>query len=77
MFAECGMEVYETIDAVWIEDSEETSGRNTEKINSVIEVRECVEQLQQQLYAIHESMDQLNLEDTVRSQQVGEWVLTM
>ncbi|KAF8425213.1 hypothetical protein EV426DRAFT_573443 [Tirmania nivea] len=72
MFAECGMEVYETMGTVWVE--EEGGERNARRMNSVIRVRACVEQLQQQLYAIHESMDRLQLEDTVQDQRVEEWV---
>ncbi|KAF8419083.1 hypothetical protein EV426DRAFT_645023 [Tirmania nivea] len=58
----------------FVEIEEEGNGQNAERTNSIIRVRACVEQLQQQLYAIHESMDQLNLEDTVRNQRVEEWV---
>ncbi|KAF8442591.1 hypothetical protein BGX38DRAFT_1272306 [Terfezia claveryi] len=72
MFAECGMEVYKTMGTVWVE--EESSGQNARRMNSVIRVQACVEQLQQQLYTIHESMDQFHLEDTVQDQRVEEWV---
>ncbi|RPB25091.1 hypothetical protein L211DRAFT_136936 [Terfezia boudieri ATCC MYA-4762] len=40
MFAECGMEVYETVGTVWVE--EEGSGRNFERANIVIRVRESL-----------------------------------
>ena len=45
MFAECGIEIYETIGNVWVK--EEGSGQNIEVTSSVIQVRESVEQLQQ------------------------------
>jgi len=67
MFAECGMEVYETARTVWVEE-ESTSRRNIERANIVSHVRESFEQVQQQLYAAYELMNQLNLEDTVQSQ---------
>ena len=70
MFGECGMEVYESMDTVWVE--EDNCRYNAEKTSSMIRVRACVEQLQQQLYSIHELMDQLNLEDTVRSERIEE-----
>jgi len=67
VFAECGMEVCETARTVWVEE-EGTSRRNIERANIVSHVQESFEQVQQQLYAAYELMDQLNLEDTVQSQ---------
>ena len=67
MFTECGMEVYETLGTVYIE-CQETSrdgGRN----NSLLQLRENVEQLHQ-LYAIHEVMDQLSLEEDTRTTHI-------
>jgi len=72
MFAECGMEVYETAGTVWVEE-EGTGRRNIERANIVSCVRESFEQVQQQLYAAYELMDHLNLEDTVQSQQMEGW----
>ena len=57
---------------VWVE--EEGSRRNSDMTDSVIQVRADCEQVQQQLYAIQESMDKLHLEDTVQSQRMQEWV---
>ncbi|KAF8416274.1 hypothetical protein EV426DRAFT_721882 [Tirmania nivea] len=71
MFAECGMEVYETVVTVWVE--EEGSRRNVERANIVIRVRESFEQVQQQLYTAYEMMDRLNMEDTVQSERMEEW----
>jgi len=69
MFAECGMEVYETAGTVWVGAREEGTGRrNIERANIISRVRESFEQVQQQLHAAYELMDQLNLEDTVQSQ---------
>ena len=72
MLAECGMEVYETTGAIWIE--EEGGGASAERTSSMIRVQACVEQLQQQLYSIHEFMDKLDLDETVRSQKIEGWV---
>jgi len=57
---------------LWVEE-EGTSRRNMERTNIVSRVRESFEQVQQQLYAVYELMDQLNLEDTVQSQRMEEW----
>jgi len=70
MFAECGMEVYEIARTVWVEEG--SGRRNIERVNIVSRVRESFEQVQQQLYAAYELMDQLNLEDTVQSQRMEE-----
>jgi len=56
MFAECRMEVYETMGVVWVEE-ENSGGRNAERASTAIQVRANTEELQQQLYAIYESMD--------------------
>ena len=69
MFAECGMGVYDTARTLWVEE-EGTGRRNIERANIVRRVRESFEQVQQQLYAAYELMDQLNLEDTYK---VSEW----
>jgi len=73
MFAECGMEVYETARTVWLEE-EGTGRRNIERANIVSHMQESFEQVQQQLYAAYELMDQLNLEDTGQSQRMEKWV---
>ena len=65
--------MYETIGTIWVEE-EDSVGWDAKRTNSIIQVRASVEQLQQQLYAIHEAMDQLNVEDIVPSQRVEEWV---
>jgi len=66
MFSECGMEVYETMGTVWVE--EERSEHNVERANVVSRVRESLEQVQQQLYAAYELMDRLDLEDNIHSE---------
>jgi len=69
MFAECGMEVYDTARTLWVEE-EGTGRRNIERANIVSRARESFEQVQQQLYAAYELMDQL----TWRIQyKVSEW----
>ncbi|RPB19860.1 hypothetical protein L211DRAFT_586270 [Terfezia boudieri ATCC MYA-4762] len=72
MFEECGMEVYETIGTVWVEEDSERN--DIEMTSRVIQVRAGCEQVQQQLYAIQESMEHLNLDNTVRSQRMEKWV---
>ena len=62
MFAECGMEVYEAMGTVWVED--ESSGRNVLRTNIVVWIRESFEQVQQQLYPSF-LIDQLDREDIV------------
>jgi len=71
MFAECDMEVYDTARTLWVEE-EGTGRRDIERANIVSHVRERFEQVQQQLYAAYELMDQVNLEDTVQSQRMEE-----
>ena len=57
---------------VWVEEVK--NNQDIGKTNSIIQVRACVEQLQQQLYDIHKRMDKLNLNDSLRSGQVEDWV---
>ena len=71
MFTECGMEVYETSTAVCIERQE--TSRNGGRNSSLLQLRASVEQLHQQLYAIH-VMDQLNLEEDTRNSRVEAWM---
>ena len=40
----------------------------------ILQRRASVEQLHQQLYAIHEVMDQLNLEEDTRNSRVEAWM---
>ena len=58
MFAECGIEVYETLGAVYVENKEASyhRGRN----GRLLRLREGVEQLNKQFYAIHEILDRLS-----------------
>jgi len=49
-------------------------GINAERASTAIQARASTEELQQQLYAIYESMDQLNAEDIVQRQRMQEWV---
>jgi len=70
MFAECGMEVYETAGTVSVEE-EGTGRQNIERANIVSRVRESFEQVQQQLYAAYELMYQLNLEYSTKSANGG------
>jgi len=49
MFAGCGMEVYEAMGTVWVE--EEGSGQNIMRMNIVVRIREQVQQ-QLRIYSI-------------------------
>ena len=71
MFTECGIEVYETSTAVYIERQE--TSRNGGRNSSLLQLRASVEQLHQQLYAIH-VVDQLNLEEDTLNSQVEAWM---
>ena len=58
------MEVYNTLGTVYIEfrETSQDGGRNS----SLVQLRENVEQLHQVLYAIHEAMVRLSLEQDAR-----------
>ena len=71
MFAECGMEVYETIGALRVEDQ---SLSVTERNNDALRLYEHMERLQEKIYAIHEAMDQMNLEEPTCSERMEEWM---
>ena len=71
MFAECGMAVYETTGIVWVEN--EIKGGNPVS-SFVLRLRERMEQLQQNLYAIHEAMEELSIEETTQNRRLEEWV---
>lgn len=71
MFAECGMEVYETVSAVRVEV--EGPRHDVERTNTVLRVRARFEQVQQQLYAMYELMNQLNLDASEQSERMEEW----
>ena len=71
MFAECGMEVYETVGTVWVEDQSLSMSRRN---NDALQLRERMERLQQKIYAIHEAIDQMNLEETTRSEWMEQWM---
>ena len=66
------MEVYETSAAVYIERQE--TSRDGGRHSSLLQLRASMEQLRQQLYAIHEVMDKLNLEEDVRNARVEAWM---
>ena len=71
MFAERGMEVYETSAAALQETARcGNDGRNS----SLLQLHASMGQLRQQLCAIHEVMDQLNLAEDARKAQVEAWM---
>ncbi|KAF8414676.1 hypothetical protein EV426DRAFT_671625 [Tirmania nivea] len=72
MFEEYGMEVYETMGTVWVE--EDSDHNDVEMTSQIIQVQARCEQVQQQLYVIQESIEHLNLDNTVRSQRMEEWM---
>ena len=65
------MEVYESVGTVWVEDQAlSVSGRN----NDALRLRERMERLQQKIYAIHEAMDEMSLEESTHSERMEEWM---
>ena len=70
MFVECGMVVYEAIDTVWV-DSEHTERANGANAFA-LQLRECMEQLQQKVYAIQEEMEQMSIEETTQHTTLKE-----
>jgi len=73
------MEIYGTMDDVWVEESRD--GRNAKQASTAIQVRANTEQLQQQLYAIYESIYQLNTLTNLRVEDIASrnrlWELTL
>ena len=73
LFAECGMAVCETVGRVWVED--ESCERGGSRVSSfVLRIRECMEQLQQNLYAIQEAMEEMRIEETTQGTRLEECV---
>ena len=42
--------------------------------NDALRLRQRMEWLQQKVYAIHKAMDQMNLEESTRSERMEEWI---
>ena len=40
----------------------------------MLRLRECMEQLQQKVFAVQEAMDQMSLEETIQNARLEEWV---
>ena len=72
MFAECGMAVYETIGSVWVAETSEKGGNRVSSY--ILRLRERMEQLQQNLYAIQEAMEEMSIEETTQGARLEEWV---
>ena len=71
MFAEGGMEVYETTGTVWVED--EIIAKD--KVSCfALRLRERMEQLHQKVYALQEEMEQMSMEETIQNETLEEWV---
>ncbi|KAA8893706.1 hypothetical protein FN846DRAFT_913747 [Sphaerosporella brunnea] len=72
MFEEGGMEVYESITAVHI--AEQPPIPNGGRVESLLEMREIEERLHQQLYAVHEILDERQVPEDKRREVLREWV---
>ena len=71
MFEGCSMEVYETVGTVWVEDqAPSVSGRN----NDALRLRERMERLQQKVYAIHEAIDKMQVDESTCNETIEEWI---
>lgn len=73
MFEDCGFEVYESMG--WIEVGEEIKATpDSCRIGSVLQLRELEERLRQQLYVVHEMMEEEQLHPDERQTVVDEWM---
>jgi hypothetical protein len=72
MFEEAGMEVYESITAVHV--AEQPPIPDGGRVESLLEMREIEEQLHQQLYAVHEILDERQVPEDERREVLREWV---
>ncbi|RPB25197.1 hypothetical protein L211DRAFT_836521 [Terfezia boudieri ATCC MYA-4762] len=72
MFAECGMAVYEAICTGWVGLG--ASGRANRANSLALRVRERMERLQQKVYAVQETMNQMGVEETTQIARLEEWV---
>jgi hypothetical protein len=72
MFEEAGMEVYESITAVHV--AEQPLIPDGGRVESLLEMREIEEQLHQQLYAVHEIMEERQLPEDEQREILRAWV---
>jgi hypothetical protein len=72
MFEEGGLEVYESIAAVHV--AEQPPIPDGGQVESLLEMREIEEQLHQQLYAVHEIMDERQLPEDEQREILRGWV---
>ena len=73
MFSESGFEVYETLGHVMV-DKECAPHVDSIRVRSVLQLRELEERLRQQLYSIHEIIDETNIETTEHGAIVENWM---
>ena len=64
MFSDCGMTVYAGIDPVWVEDV--SIGGSSRVSCFILRLRQRMEQLQPNLYAIQEAMEEMSLEESTK-----------
>jgi len=74
MFEDGGLEVYETMGAVADVQEQLVAVTDEDKVNSLLEVREVGEQLQQQLYAVHAVLKERGVPDAGRREVAAAWV---
>ena len=73
MFSESGFEVYETMGQVMVDD-ECTLHVDSIRARSVLQLRELEERLRQQLYTIHEIIDEAKTETVEHGVIVDNWM---
>ena len=73
MFSESGFEVYETMGQVMV-DEECAPQVDSIRVRSVLQLRELEERLRQQLYAIHEIIDETKTETVEHGAIVENWM---
>jgi len=73
LFEECGFEVYETMGHVLVEPEERPQVDNV-RVRSALQLRELVERLNQQLYAIHDMMEEDRVVEAEHGEIVENWM---
>ncbi|KAF8448199.1 hypothetical protein BGX38DRAFT_1260228 [Terfezia claveryi] len=72
MFAECGMEAYEAIGTGWVGLGASVKANRANSL--ALRLRERMERLQQKIYAVQETMNQMGVEETTQIARLEEWV---
>jgi len=72
LFDECGFEVYETMGRVYVEVEERQM--DNVRIRSVLQLRELEERLRQQLYTVHDMIEEENIQEDDHRTIVENWM---